>query len=69
MEKVYKLTYSVKEMATALGISIPKGYELVNSSGFPVVRIGSRIRIPIAALEQWLEAQAAERAQLAVKDS
>lgn len=64
-----KMTYSVDEMAAAVGISRPKAYELANSEGFPIIRVGRRIRIPVAALEQWLEAQAAERAQLAVKNS
>lgn len=64
-----KMTYSVDEMAAAVGISRPKAYELANSEGFPVIRVGNRIRIPVAALERWLEAKAAARAQLAVKDS
>ncbi len=49
-----KLTFSVDEMAAAVGISRPKAYELVNSEGFPVIRVGRRIRIPVAALENWL---------------
>lgn len=59
-----KLTFSVDEMAAAVGISRPKAYELVNSEGFPVVRVGRRIRIPIAALENWLleQSQAQNRA-------
>lgn len=59
-----KLTFSVDEMAAAIGISRPKAYELVNSEGFPVVRVGRRIRIPISALENWLleQSQAQNRA-------
>lgn len=57
-----KLTYSVDEMAAAVGISRPKAYELANSEGFPVVRVGRRIRIPVAALENWLMEQVQSKA-------
>lgn len=57
MERVDRLTYSVEETASALGISRAKTYELVNSDGFPVVRVGRRIRIPITALEDWVLVQ------------
>lgn len=60
-----KLTFSVDEMAAAVGISRPKAYELVNSEGFPVVRVGRRIRIPVAALENWL----LEQSQVQNKES
>ena len=50
-----KLTLSVKELANQLSISKPKAYELVNAKGFPVVKIGNRIVIPIRQLETWLE--------------
>lgn len=63
-----KLTFSVDEMAAAVGISRPKAYELVNSEGFPIIRVGRRIRIPVSAFQRWLDVQANERAQLAVKD-
>lgn len=61
MERVDRLTYSVEEAATALGISRAKTYELVNSDGFPVVRVGRRIRIPITALEDWVLVQSQEK--------
>lgn len=52
-----KYTMSVDEMASAIGISRPKAYELVNSEGFPVIRIGRRIRIPVSGLERWIAEQ------------
>lgn len=57
-----KYTMSVDEMATAVGVSRPKAYELVNSEGFPVIRIGRRIRIPVAGLERWIEEQSSAQA-------
>ncbi|HAR47626.1 MAG TPA: excisionase [Firmicutes bacterium] len=40
-------TNSLNELAKQLGISIPKAYELTKTPGFPAIRIGSRIIIPI----------------------
>lgn len=54
MMEVKKLTYTVIEMAEALNISKNRAYELVKIEGFPVVYIGKSIRIPIVALNQWL---------------
>lgn len=49
-----KATMSVQELSMQMGISMPKAYELVKSPGFPVIRIGTRILIPIEAYKQWL---------------
>lgn len=32
-----------------------RAYELMNSSGFPTIRIGSRMYVTRAALEKWLD--------------
>ena len=44
-----KIALSVSEMALQLGISIPKAYELTKEPGFPILKIGTRILIPIVA--------------------
>ncbi|MDO4973528.1 MAG: helix-turn-helix domain-containing protein [Eubacteriales bacterium] len=49
-----KATMSVQELASQLGISLPKAYELVKRPGFPVLRIGTRILIPVDAFREWL---------------
>lgn len=49
-----KLTINVDEMAEALGISYPKAYELAKSEGFPALRIGKRIIVPIEAFKNWV---------------
>ncbi len=54
MKNSDKLTYTVPEMAKVLNIGRNKAYELVKTEGFPVVYIGSTIRIPIKALRKWL---------------
>lgn len=49
-----KTTMSVRELAMQMGISLPKAYELVKKPGFPSIRIGTRILIPIDAFREWL---------------
>lgn len=45
---------NVDELASYLGISRTKAYELVHMSGFPKIRLGRRLLVPVAALEKWL---------------
>ena len=53
-----KLTISVDELATQLGISRPLAYELTRRDGFPAVRLGERrIVIPLDGLKRWLDSQ------------
>jgi excisionase family DNA binding protein len=49
-----KTTMSVQELSTQMGISLPKAYELVKTPGFPSIRIGMRILIPIDAFREWM---------------
>ncbi len=49
-----KTTMSVQELSAQMGISLPKAYELVKTPGFPSIRIGSRILIPVEAFREWL---------------
>ena len=53
-----RIVLTVPEAAQALGASKNTVYELVRTRQIPHVRIGTRIRIPKAALEAWLERQA-----------
>lgn len=48
---------SVGQVQITLGISKNKAYELVHSEGFPVVRIGRRIVVPVRQFESWVERQ------------
>ena len=54
-----KLAYNAKETAAALGISLPKFYELSNRADFPRVRIGRRVIVPVDSLRAWLAKEAA----------
>lgn len=53
-----KLTVTVDEMAKIVGVSRPTAYDLIHKEGFPTVRIGRRIVIPLDSLKRWLEEQA-----------
>ena len=49
-----KETMSVQELSTRMGISLPKAYALVKEPDFPVIRIGTRILIPVDGFKAWL---------------
>ena len=55
-----RTTLSVQELSAQMGISLPKAYELVKTPGFPVLRIGTRILIPIDAYKDWLMKQSTD---------
>ena len=56
-----KATYSVRELATLMGISLPKAYELAQKPGFPSIRLGTRILIPRSAFNDWLISEVAKK--------
>jgi len=60
-EQMEKTTMSVQELSAQMGISLPKAYELVKSPGFPTIRIGTRILIPVDAYKEWLLKNSAHR--------
>ena len=49
-----KTTMNVQELASQMGISLPKAYKLVKQPDFPVIHVGSRILIPVEAYKEWL---------------
>lgn len=53
-----RLCVKVEEMAEMIGVSRAAGYELARAKGFPAIRAGRRILIPLAGLKVWLEKQA-----------
>ena len=56
-----KTTMSVQELSVQMGISLPKAYELVKSSKFPTIHIGTRILIPVDAFKEWILKNAKHR--------
>lgn len=52
-----KLCVRPAEAAEMIGISRTKTYELIAAGVIPSVRIGSSIRVPVAALRDWIARQ------------
>jgi len=52
-----KMAFTIDEFTHAYGISRTKAYELVNTSGFPAIRIGRRVLIPVDMLKVWFAQQ------------
>lgn len=55
MTNEQRLVLTVEEAAKLLGISRPSAFEGVRRGEIPHIRIGRRILIPKAALEQMLQ--------------
>lgn len=50
-----RLLLRVAEAAEIAGISRSLAYRLVQDGTWPSVRVGSSIRVPVAALKKWIE--------------
>ena len=63
MSKIYTsydelpIMLSVPQLATAWGMSRSGAYALVQSAGFPALKIGSRIVVPKDELLKWIHEQ------------
>ena len=51
------LVLNAKMVAQVLGVSISTAYELFHESGFPTLRVGSRMVVPKEKFIQWAEGQ------------
>lgn len=49
------LLLTIPQVMECLALGRSKVYELIQKEGLPVKRFGRSVRIPYAALEQWLE--------------
>ena len=65
-ERVQRLTMSVSEMSDELGISSKTGYALTHIPGFPVLRIGHRVRISWTGLAEWVKANEGNKLEVAL---
>ena len=50
-----KTLLRVTEAAERLSLSRSRAYELIASGELPSVRIGRSLRVPVAALDAWVE--------------
>jgi excisionase family DNA binding protein len=51
------------EAAEAIGVGRSKVYELLASGELPSIRIGGSVRVPVGALQRWIDRQLAERTE------
>lgn len=49
-----KKTMRVKEFAEEYGIGINSAYDIVNSVGFPKIRLGRKLLIISAKVDEWM---------------
>ncbi|MDR2666844.1 MAG: helix-turn-helix domain-containing protein [Holosporales bacterium] len=63
-----KMLLTIAETCTALGVSRKTAYDLANSEGFPVVRIGKRKLVSKIGLEQWVEKRCKEEQKRIIKE-
>jgi len=54
---IERLAYRVAEAADAVGVSRTKAYGLIADGTWPVIRVGKSVRIPVAALNEWVRQQ------------
>jgi len=54
---------SAKELTAALG-SRMLAYKLLNTTGFPVIRLGKRLLVREDSLEEWLKANEGKYVQV-----
>ncbi|MCC6958854.1 MAG: excisionase family DNA-binding protein [Dehalococcoidia bacterium] len=50
-----RLLLGVSEAAVLLSVSRSSCYQLLLAGELPVVRLGRSVRIPVAALQKWLD--------------
>lgn len=55
--KTKKVVYNMTELPKVLGVGRSKAFELTRQPGFPTVRVGRRILVPVDALNEWLAEQ------------
>ena len=53
-----KLAVGTTEAARLLGISRPTLYRLIGRTDFPSFRVGGRVLISVAGLQDWIDRQA-----------
>lgn len=58
--KLEPLAVGTTEAARLLGVSRPTLYQLLNRADFPSFRVGGRVLISVAGLQEWINRQTKE---------
>lgn len=51
---------TVPELAARWGVSLPSAYNVVHAEGFPVLKVGRCLRVPVDRLTEWEREQIEE---------
>lgn len=49
-----KMTMSMQELSAKMRGGLSKAYELVETQGFPTIRVGEIILMPVGTYREWL---------------
>lgn len=52
---------TVNELAVKLGVSRPMAYKLIHAEGFPMMKLGKKVLIPLDGLDSWIKARMHEQ--------
>ena len=55
-----RLLLRPSEVADSLGIGRSKTYALIAAGAIPSIKVGASVRVPTAALRDWIERQMSE---------
>jgi excisionase family DNA binding protein len=58
---VGRMLLRVPEAARAIGVATSTAYVLIQAGTIPSVRLGGSVRVPVAALQEWIASQARAR--------
>lgn len=56
-----RVAYTVKEAADAIGVSVPKMYDIMHTADFPAYKIGQKVFIDAAGFRAWSAQNASSR--------
>ena len=59
-DKLDPLAVSAAEAARLLGVSRPTLYQLLSRADFPSFRVGGRVLVSVAGLQDWIDRQTKE---------
>lgn len=61
-DKLEPLAVGTTEAARLLGVSRPTLYRLLSQTDFPAFRVGNRVLISVAGLQEWIDRKTKEDA-------